>query len=253
MTAQARTLADMTPDDIRAAVAERYGRAARTPAEKLGFPVGRAFAEAVGYDSALLDKLPASCSDSFTGAGNPRAHIDAQPGETALDLGCGAGLDLICTARMLGPTGRIFGLDLSPDMLAKAQRNLDAAGVANAALLEAPAERIPLPDASVDLLTANGIVNLSPDKDTVIVEMARVCRPGGRAVFSEIVLAELLDAHVRTTIDDWFRCIGGALLEDDLLEKLRAAGFRTAQILDRQRNARTGHPASRSAVIRAER
>jgi SAM-dependent methyltransferase len=246
-------LADMTPDDIRAAVAERYGRAARTPAAKLGFPVGRAFAEAVGYDPALLDKLPGACSDSFTGAGNPRAHIDAQPGETALDLGCGAGLDLICTARMLTPTGRAYGLDISPDMLAKARRNLDDAGVTNAELLKAPAERIPLEDASVDLVTANGIVNLSPDKDAVLAEMARVCRPGGRAIFSEIVLAEPLDAQARTTIDDWFRCIGGALLEADLLERLLRAGFRSAQVLDRQRNARTGHPASRSAVIRADR
>jgi SAM-dependent methyltransferase len=246
-------LADMTPDDIRAAVAERYGRAARTPKDKLGFPVGRAFAEAVGYDPAMLDGLPGACAESFTGAGNPRAFIDAKPGETVLDLGCGAGLDLICTARMVAPTGRACGLDISPDMLARARRNLDDAGVANAELLEAPAERIPLDDASVDLVTANGIVNLSPDKDAVIREMARVCRPGGRLVFSEIVLAEPLDAGARTTIDDWFRCIGGALLEDDLLERLRAAGFRTAMILDRQRNARTGHPASRSAVIRAER
>lgn len=243
----------MSPDDIRAAVAQRYGRAASAPAEKVGFPVGRAFAEAVGYDPATLDALPPSASDSFTGAGNPRPFIDAKPGETALDLGCGAGLDLILTARAVAPNGRAYGLDISAPMLDKARANLAAAGVTNAELLCAPAEHIPLPDASVDLITANGIVNLSPEKDALLAEMARVCKPGARAVFAEIVLAQHLDDAARTTIDDWFRCIGGALLESNLLDRLRAAGFRSAQVLDRRRNARTSHPASRSAVIRAER
>lgn len=247
-----KSLSDYTSDEIRAAVADRYGQVAAMPGQKFNFPVGRRFAESVGYDAALLDRLPRGMWESFTGAGNPQPFIDANPGESVLDLGCGAGLDLCLYAQMVGPTGKLFGLDLSPLMLDKARSNLASLGVANVEWLLAPADAIPLADDSVDLVTANGIYNLSPDKDAVMREVARVLKPGGRTIFAEIVLKSELPCEVRREINDWFRCIGGALVQDDFLASLERNGLNHPQVLWLGRNARTGHELSLSAVIRAE-
>lgn len=247
-----RSLEDFSADEIKAAVAERYGRVATTPNERFNFPVGRRFAESVGYDTASLDRLPPGLWESFTGAGNPQAFVDAQPGEAVLDLGCGAGLDLCLYAEKVGPSGKLFGLDLSQAMLEKARRNFAQAGIANVEFLHAPADAIPLPEGSVDLVTANGIYNLSPDKDAVMREVARVLKPGGRTVFAEIVLKSELPCEVRREINDWFRCIGGALVQEDLLARLERNGLGHPRILWIGRNARTGHELSLSAVIRAD-
>lgn len=247
------TLAEHSAEEIKAAVAERYGQVATSPEQKFNFPVGRTFAESVGYDAALLDRLPTSMWESFTGAGNPRPFVDAQPGETVLDLGCGAGLDLYLYAQKVGPTGHLYGLDLSPAMLNKARDNLASIGVANVEWLQASADAMPLPDHSVDLVTANGIYNLSPDKEAVMREVARVLRPGGRTIFAEIVLKSQLPAEIRREINDWFRCIGGAWVEQDFLARLEANGLGQAQVLSLGRNARTGHELALCAVIRARR
>jgi SAM-dependent methyltransferase len=247
-----KPLSEYAPDEIRAAVVDRYGRVAATPGEKFNFPVGRQFAESVGYDADLLDRLPRGMWESFTGAGNPQSFVDVRPGETVLDLGCGAGLDLYLYARRVGLTGKLFGLDLSPLMLDKARSNLASLGVANVEWLLASADAIPLPDDSVDLVTANGIYNLSPDKDAVMREVARVLKPGGRTIFAEIVLKSELPGEVRREINDWFRCIGGALVQDDFLARLERNGLSCPEILWLGRNARTGHELARCAVIRAE-
>jgi SAM-dependent methyltransferase len=243
----------MTPKEIKTAVSDRYSQVATTPGAKFNFPVGRAFAESVGYDAALLDRLPAGLSESFTGAGNPQPFVDAGLGETVLDLGCGAGLDLYHYARAVGPAGKVYGLDLSSAMLRKAEQNLRALGIANAEFLEAAADAIPLPDASVDLVTANGIYNLSPEKDAVMREVARVLKRGGRTMFAEILAQEELPPDLRSNMNDWFRCIGGALTRENFFERLEKAGLSNPQILWQGRNARTGHPLSICAVIRAER
>lgn len=248
-----KSLNDLSAAELKAAVAERYGRVALSPTEKFGFPVGRRFAESLGYDAALLESLPAEMSDSFTGAGNPQPFVDARPGETLLDLGCGAGLDLFLYAQRIGPTGRLFGLDLSEEMLGKARQNLETLGVRNVVWLHAAADAIPLPDHSVDLVTANGIFNLSPDKEAVMREVARVLKPGGRTVFAEIVLKSELPREIRRELDDWFRCIGGALVQDDFLTRLQEQGLSHPEVLSLGRNARTGHALALCAVIRAER
>lgn len=247
-----KLLAEYSPDDIKAAVADRYGLVATAPGQKFNFPVGRRFAESVGYDHVLLDRLPSGMWESFTGAGNPQAFVDAKPGETVLDLGCGAGLDLYLYSQKVGPTGRLYGLDLAQPMLDKARSNLTVLGVNNVEWLHAPADAIPLSDNSVDLVTANGIYNLSPDKDAVMREVARVLKSGGRTIFAEIVLKSELPQEVRREINDWFRCIGGALVEQDFLDRLQSHGLADPRILWLGRNARTGHELSVCAVIRAE-
>ncbi len=247
-----KSLKDLSADELKAAVAERYGRVASSPVEKFGFPVGRKFAESLGYDAVLLDSLPVGMWESFTGAGNPQPFVDARSGETLLDLGCGAGLDLLLYARRVGPAGRLFGLDLSEQMLAKARGNLERLGVRNVEWLHAAADAIPLPDQSVDLVTANGIFNLSPDKQAVMREIARVLKPGGRTIFAEIVLKSELPKEIRREIDDWFRCIGGALVQQNFLDRLQDCGLSNPQVLSLGRNARTGHELALCAVIRAE-
>jgi SAM-dependent methyltransferase len=247
-----KPLSEHTGDEIKCAVAERYGQVAATPGEKFNFPVGRKFAESVGYPPELLDRLPQGMWESFTGAGNPQLFVDARPGETLLDLGCGAGLDLYLYAQKIGPTGKLLGLDLAQPMLDKARHNLAAAGVFNVEWLHAAADKIPLPDNSVDLVTANGIYNLSPDKDAVMREVARVLKPGGRTVFAEIVLKSELPQEIRREITDWFRCIGGALVQQDFLSRMQSHGLANPQVLWLGRNARTGHELAVCAVIRAE-
>ena len=247
-----RSLQELSPDEIKAVVAERYGLVAATPGQEFNFPVGRSFAESVGYDSGILDRLPSGMWESFTGAGNPQRYVDVQPGETVLDLGCGAGLDLYLYAQKIGPKGHLFGLDLSEPMLEKARRNLAAVRISNIEWLHASADAIPLPANSVDLVTANGIYNLSPDKDAVMREVARVLRPGGRTIFAEIVLKSELSCEVRREISEWFRCIGGALVYLDFLGRFESNGLTRPSVLWLGRNARTGHELSLCAVIRAE-
>jgi len=246
-------LQDMSAEDIKRAVAEKYAQVAEVPCAKFNFPVGRKFAESVGYSADILDCLPASICESFTGAGDPQPHVHPKPGETVLDLGCGAGLDMYFYAKAVGPAGKVYGLDLAEAMIDKASANLKFLGFGNVEFLKAASDAIPLPDASIDLVTANGIYNLSPDKDAVMREVHRVLKPGGATIFAEIVLKAPLPKKTRRSIDDWFRCIGGALPESDFLAQLRGVGFRNAQVLCKGRNARTGHRLAECAVIKASR
>ncbi len=248
----ARIVMGMTQEQIKQAVKEKYSEVASDPKAVFNFPVGRKFAESVGYSGELLDKLPVSMWESFTGAGNPQPYIDIKPGEEILDLGCGAGLDLYLYAQATGPEGRVYGLDISEDMIAKARRNMETLNVKNVEFLCAVADNIPLPDGSVDLVAVNGIYNLSPDKIAVMREVVRVLRPGGRTIFAEIVLKAPLPEKIRKNINDWFRCIGGALPQDDFLAILSSAGFSKPKTLWTGRNARTGHKLALCAVIRAE-
>ncbi len=245
-------LQDMSADEVKHAVAQKYSEVARRPGAKFSFPVGRTFAESVGYPADVLNRLPATVCDSFTGAGNPQPYVSPQPGETVLDLGCGAGLDLVLYAKAVGPQAKLYGLDMSHAMLEKARKNLALCDVRTVELLNVSADAIPLSDASVDLVTANGIYNLSPDKEAVMREVYRVLKVGGRTVFAEIMLKAPLPQEIRKNIDDWFRCIGGALPKAEFLARLTGVGFREPRVLWEGRNARTGHELAVCAVIRAE-
>lgn len=249
---QSNDIQKMTSEDIKQAVREKYNQVASTPRAKFNFPVGREFAESVSYSPEILDKLPSSMWESFTGAGNPHPYMDIKPGEKVLDLGCGAGLDLYLYAQAVGPGSKVYGLDISEEMIAKARHNMEMLNLQNVEFLCSSADEIPLPNGSVDIVTANGIYNLSPDKSVVMHEVYRVLRPGGRHVFAEIILKAALPEEIRKNVNDWFRCIGGALPQDDFLKCLQSVGFSNLNTLWLGRNARTGHELSFCAVIKAE-
>lgn len=195
----------LPPDELRAAVTARYGRVATRPDEPAGFPVGRAFAEALGYDPAVLDQLPATASTSFAGVAALPRWLSLPSGGTVIDLGCGAGLDTLIAAQLVGAEGRVIGVDAAPAMVRLARWNVIAAQASNVTIVEAPVEDIPCEGAIADVVIANGIVNLSPEKDRVVGEIARVLKPGGCVTSAEIVLTHDLPYEERATLDDWFR------------------------------------------------
>jgi len=178
----------LNTDTLSQAVARQYGQVAVRPNGDFPFPVGRTFAESLGYPSNLLDTLPSSAVESFTGISNPLAFANLKSGEVALDLGCGAGVDTILIARQVGAAGRVVGVDLSPEMVNKARANAAEQGLSQVDIRLAPAEKLPLDDNSVDAAVVNGIFNLCASKEAIAAEIWRVLKPGGRLLASEIVL-----------------------------------------------------------------
>jgi SAM-dependent methyltransferase len=213
--------------------------------------VGRDFALDVGYPKNVLDELPVLMVDSFTGANNPQPFVNLKDGEVVLDLGCGAGLDLYFYAQAVGSTGKVYGVDISEAMAMKAKTNMNETGANNVEVKVGRSTDIPLGDHAVDVVASNGIYNLTPDKEAAMREVFRVLRPGGRTVFCEIVLKERLPENIRKNIDDWFRCIGGALPEAAFKDLMAKAGFERIEVISKIRNARTGHASSLCANIRA--
>jgi arsenite methyltransferase len=177
--------------------------------------------------------LPAEAVLASLGCGNPTALADLQPGEVVLDLGSGGGIDVLLSARRVGPMGKAYGLDMTDEMLALARENQRKAGVGNVEFLKGEIESVPLPDASVDVIISNCVINLSTDKDRVLAEAFRVLRPGGRFAVSDIVFQGDMSRVPQSLLDDveaWSGCIAGALEEQDYLARLRAAGFADAAI-----------------------
>jgi ubiquinone/menaquinone biosynthesis C-methylase UbiE len=246
-----KELKDMTASEIKEAVRNKYAQVAVDPKKEQNFPVGKGFAESVGYPKFLLDTLPDSLTESFSGVNYPPSFAEMKKGDVVLDIGCGAGLDLYIASQIVGPDGRVIGIDIADEMVEKAKDNMEKVGVTNVDVRRAHSDDIPIEDNSVDVVTSNGIYNLSPDKGAVFREAYRVLKPGGKIAFSEIVLKRELEVEVRKSIDDWFRCIGGALTEKSFLTLMKKVGFVNVKVLSKGRNARTRHKLAMFANITA--
>ncbi len=177
------------------------------------------------YDELQKSELPETAVLASLGCGNPTALAELTPGETVLDLGSGGGIDVLLSARRVGPSGKAYGLDMTDQMLALARDNQRQAGVENVEFLKGEIESIPLPDSSVDVIISNCVINLSADKDRVLAEAFRVLKPGGRFAVSDVVVRGEVPAEVRRNVELWAGCIAGALEESDYTQRLRRAGF----------------------------
>jgi SAM-dependent methyltransferase len=220
---------------IRDEIRDHYGRAALAVLDSSGCCGSTAVGDPVFgpglYGSAELAPLPPDAVAASLGCGNPTALADLRPGETVLDLGSGGGIDVLLAAGRVGPAGVAYGLDMTPEMLALARRNAAAAGVANARFLEGQIEAVPLPDASVDVVISNCVVNLSPDKPRVFAEIARVLRPGGRVSISDVVADDALSPADRAERGSHAGCIAGALSFGEYAAGLAAAGLARIELL----------------------
>jgi arsenite methyltransferase len=225
--------------EIKDRVRAEYGQAARQA--KSGKPSccgtgslleGDALDPITGnlYGSDETSGLPAEAVRASFGCGNPTALATIQPGETVLDLGSGGGIDVLLSARRVGPTGKVYGLDMTDEMLALARDNQQKAGVTNVEFLKGDIEQIPLPDNSVDLIISNCVINLSPEKDRVLKEAFRVLKPGGRLAISDIVVRGSMPQEIRHSIELWAGCVAGALEDAVYLTKLQQAGFEQTSI-----------------------
>jgi SAM-dependent methyltransferase len=218
---------------IRNAVRAMYSEVARHPAREFHFPTGRAACELVGYPRQLLDRLPARSVESFAGVGYPFLANCICPGDTVLDIGSGTGTDVMAAREWVGSRGRVYGLDVTPAMRAKLVGIVNELGADNVTVLEGDAEDIPLPDASVDVVTSNGVLNLVPDKNRAAAEIARVLRPQGRVQIADIVLARSASEACRSQPELWAECIVGATTEDDYVAMFAATGLVEVAVLER--------------------
>jgi SAM-dependent methyltransferase len=182
------------------------------------------------YSSIETGTLPEGAVLASLGCGNPTALAELNTGETVLDLGSGGGIDVLLSARRVGPTGKAYGLDMTDDMLALARRNAQEAGAANVEFLQGKIERIPLPDNSVDVIISNCVINLSADKRKVLAEAFRVLKPGGRFAVSDVVVRGPVPEPIRKSMELWVGCVAGALEEEEFLSLLHEVGFQQASI-----------------------
>jgi arsenite methyltransferase len=226
-----------TANDVREIVKEKYGAAARRAAQGdtdtgcCGSGSGCDPITSNLYDASQLGSLPVEAVIASLGCGNPTALAELTAGEVVLDLGSGGGIDVLLSARRVGPTGKAYGLDMTDDMLALARENQRKAGISNVEFLKGEIEHIPLPDDSVDVIISNCVINLSADKDRVLAEAFRVLKPGGRVAVADVVVrGNDVPAEVRRSMELWIGCVAGALEEGAYRAKLSAAGFTNVDV-----------------------
>ena len=233
-------------DGLKQVVREKYGEAAKRAADggRSSCCGAAASAECCGsaeasrgdpitsnlYDDAQKASLPENAVRASLGCGNPTALAELRPGEVVLDLGSGGGIDVLLSARRVGPQGKAYGLDMTDEMLDLARKNQAAAGITNVEFLKGEIESIPLPDASVDVIISNCVINLSGDKDRVLAEAFRVLKPGGRFAVSDVVVRGAVPEQIRKSVELWVGCIAGALEQSEYIAKLERAGFTAVHI-----------------------
>lgn len=242
-----------TPDLDRAsildAVRNMYDEVATCPARGFHFPTGRPACEYVGYPSSELDALPPSALDSFAGVGYPFLGNGIREGHSVVDVGSGSGVDVLLAVKRTGPSGRVFGVDLTPSMIEIARANLESAGAENASIVEGNAEEIPLDDAATDVVTSNGVINLVPDKPRAFSEIHRILKPGGTIQIADIVLTKPVSATSKADSALWAECIVGAEPEQNYLDLIAQAGFEDVLVVDRlDYFARSENEGTRSAA-----
>jgi ubiquinone/menaquinone biosynthesis C-methylase UbiE len=219
--------------DVKTVVREKYGQAAARVTKGQGGCCGSAPSALECcdpitsnlYDAGQAGEVPAAALQASLGCGNPTALAELKPGETVLDLGSGGGIDVLLSARRVGPTGKAYGLDMTDEMLALARENQRKAGVTNVEFLKGEIEHIPLPGDSVDVIISNCVINLSADKDAVLTEAFRVLKPGGRFAVSDVVVRGEVPSAIRRSVELWIGCVAGALEEREYRAKLARAGF----------------------------
>ena len=228
----------MIGEDIKTVVKEKYGHAAlRVKSGGSSCCGATAASDACCdpitsnlYDSAQAGQIPEEALLASLGCGNPTALAQLNPGEVVLDLGSGGGIDVLLSARRVGPTGKAYGLDMTDEMLALANENKRKAGAENVEFLKGEIENIPLPDNSVDVVISNCVINLSSDKGRVLQEAFRVLKPGGRFAVSDVVTRGVISEEIRKSVLLWVGCIAGALDETEYRQKLASAGFEQIEI-----------------------
>ena len=225
------------PETLRTVIQEKYGQAARSvsqgAASCCGSGCGCGGTDPITsnlYSDVQTAELPAEAVLASLGCGNPTMLASLQPGETVLDLGSGGGIDVLLSAKRVGPGGKVYGLDMTDDMLALARENQRRAGVENAEFLRGQIEAIPLPENAVDVVISNCVINLSADKGKVLREAFRVLRPGGRFAVSDVVVRGEMPADLRRNVELWIGCVAGALEESEYRRLLAEAGFEDIEI-----------------------
>lgn len=222
------------PGDVKEIVREKYGQAALRVQAGQGSSCCGSAPSATSccnpitsnlYEAGQAGEVPDAALKASLGCGNPTALAELKPGETVLDLGSGGGIDVLLSARRVGPAGKAYGLDMTDEMLALAEENRRRSGLANVEFLKGEIEHIPLPDNSVDVIISNCVINLSGDKDLVLKEAFRVLKPGGRFAVSDVVVRGDVPPAIRKSMELWVGCVAGALSETDYRSKLASAGF----------------------------
>jgi arsenite methyltransferase len=188
---------------LRSEIQRTYAAVSGEPDRDFMFPTGRAWAQDLGYPTDLLERVPETSCESFAGVANPFVLGSLMAGEGVLDVGCGAGMDTLIAAQMVGPAGSVTGIDMTPEMAAKARRSAAEMGLDTVTIVEGSAERLPFADASFDVVISNGVIDLIPDKDAVFSEIVRVLRPGGRIQLADVTIQRPVSEEGKRNIDLW--------------------------------------------------